>query len=425
MSLDSVSISDLSSALENGEFIFFFQPKISMLSGAICGAEALIRWRHPDGTYVMPGDFLPYAEETGFISEITKGTLPKLLSDIAKVHAVNPSTRVAFNTSTKDFETPNLAESVIKHVSEHNDARNIEVEITEASLLSDDSSVRENLYSLPEAGIPLAMDDFTDGFSNINRLTTLPFSTLKLDQKIVQKVCESLKDASIVQTSIRMAHKLGLEIVAEGVENWHTYHFLLNAGCTQSQGFWISKPLPLPEFLDLLNAKPRWPALPVGLLHMVELDYIEWRKALQDMVFFLEHQDAKEIGKPALKHLPELDHTKSGLGKWYYGAGKHFADYGDYIALEAPHKRVHEIGRRLMKAALDKQSKDVIDKYMQNINEESTRIILLLQNLQYKAVSDLGDLDSAKVDWHDTRHLTTVTMPVLTAKELAEKYGQK
>ena len=78
-----------------------------------------------------------------------------------------------------------------------------------------------------------------------------------------------------------------------------------------------------------------------------------------------------------------------------------------------------------MKAALDKQPKDVIDKYMQNINEESTRIILLLQNLQYKAVSDLGDLDSAKVDWHDTRHLTTVTMPVLTAKELAEKYGQK
>jgi len=419
MSKESALLAELANALAKDEFVFYYQPKISMISGQICGVEALLRWPQPDGSLRMPDTFIPLAEKTDFITEITLGMLPHLLEDKSLIHAINPSITIALNASAKDFETPRLTEKILDHVNEHAGTHNIEVEITEASLLSGNEEIKNNLYALPEAGVPLTMDDFAEGFSNIDRLASYPFSSIKLDRGIVQRVWESKKDVAIIHSSIRLAHKLGLETVAEGIEDWRIYHCLLNAGCTQGQGFWISKPLPLLELLDLLHNAPHWPALPVGLLYMAELDHIEWRKELLDMVFFLQHYGDGDVGpneESMPHHVPELNHLACGLGKWYYGPGRLFIGNQYYDALEKPHQRLHEIARQLLKAAKDGKNNGEVNDSMHKLSEESAIIIQLLQMLQNTAVEELGNLDSEKIRSSFARDIPTITFPVLSEK---------
>jgi EAL domain-containing protein (putative c-di-GMP-specific phosphodiesterase class I) len=392
MSKHEITDNDLAGAIERDEFVFFYQAKVSMLTGEICGAEALIRWLKPDDGITLPDDFIPLAETSGFITRITGHMFRKLLTDLRLIHDVNKKIDIAFNASTHDFETPAFSDAVCSATqNEIIGPGKIEIEVTEASLLSDDIEIHRNLCMLPERGVPLTMDDFGQGFSSIDLLGKCPFTAIKLDKEIVQRMRTSPKDLSIIQSSIRMAHKLRVDVIAEGIEDWSTYNFLLNSGCTHAQGYLISHPVPLLEFLNLLRNHLRWPALPVGLLYMAELDHIEWRKALMDAVFTAGFIVPGDSESSRYCQFPELDHTKCRLGRWFYGQGRQqYAGIAEFDALEQPHRNLHDTGRLLLNAVHDQASEEEIMELMRNVSERSATIVELLQKLQNEAISVNG-----------------------------------
>jgi len=271
-----ITLDDISDALASNDLQFYYQPKVSMLTGKIVGAEALIRWIKKDGEIVPPNSFIPLAESTGFINTITLSMFQSLIIDLNILEDSNISILVSFNASAIDFHNNKLVEAV-RSALDCNLIKNdqLEIELTETVLLNDNNQVRSNIDKLHNMGIALAMDDYGAGFSNIESLSKWPFSTIKLDQSLVKNLDESDKGMTIIQSSIQMAHKLEMEIVAEGIETESTYQTLQHSGCTQAQGYWISKPIELAELIKLYRTNKKWPSQLVGLVHMAQLDHIQ------------------------------------------------------------------------------------------------------------------------------------------------------
>ncbi len=376
-----ITLSDLKVALDKKEYELYYQPKVSMITGELSGAEALIRWRRSDGTLVPPVEFIPLAEESDFILEITRYVFEKLIIDFAIINAVNPSITVSFNTSGKDFHDERLTEKIVEAVnSQLIDAEKLEIEVTE-TVLVDEEHAKKCLSRLSEVGIPIAMDDFGTGHSGLVELSKWPFSILKIDQKFIKGLSESVKDREILQASIRMAHQLNMDVVAEGIEDEETYRVLQEYGCKTGQGYWISKPLPFHEFILFLKQFSNLPAMPVGLLYMAQLDHIQWRKTLIDTALFL-HNSKEDRALKNLRGVPELEHTACKLGLWYYDAGRMFKNDENYTQLEQPHIELHAIGKELLHAARDHCSMDELTRLIQQLSEKSIRVLQALQALE-------------------------------------------
>lgn len=376
----TVTLVEIENALKNDEFIFYYQPKISMITGALIGAEALIRWQKPDGELVMPTDFLPLAESSGFICEITKLMFKKLNVDMTIFSDIEGDFTVSINASSKDFydsEFIDLIQRAIetKQVNPHS----IEIELTESSLLGDSDVINENFEALVDMDVSLVMDDFGTGFSSIDMLSQFSFSTIKLDQGVVSRMDSSDKNRTIVESTIRMGHRLGLEVVAEGIETEDAYLALQNQGCTIAQGFWISRPLPIFDFLEFVRQKKRWPSTPIGLLYMAQLDHIHWRKSIIDSVFFLHNRKG---GNSEIRGKPASNCKSCMLGKWYYGVGREFAGISAYDQLEAPHMALHKLGNTLLAAVEAGSKKEDLVEMMQELSRLSGQMIELLQDIE-------------------------------------------
>ena len=387
MNENNITLDDLKQALANDQFVFYYQPKVLMFTGEICGAEALIRWCKPDGTIIPPLDFIPLAEDTGFITEITVSMLQKLIIDMNIIHDINDSIGISFNVSARDFDdsrfTDALSSALTKQMVQ---PETLEIELTETWAL-DHTHVTNSLTRLRRKGRSIAMDDFGTGNATIDALGKLPFNTIKLDQGAVSRIDSSNKDFTIVQSSIWMAHQLELTIVAEGIESEAIYQTLQDEGCEVAQGFWISHPLPLAEFLEFIRLKRHTPAVPVAMLHMAQLDHLNWRKAVIDGVFYLISR-SDHSNNDRLRGMPELDPTKCNLGQWYYGKGRTFSGAEWYGALEEPHFKLHKLGRKLIEAAKNKEPKDVIISMMRKLSKQSTHIIKILQAIENEIVTD-------------------------------------
>lgn len=374
-----INLSAITNALSNDEFIFYYQPKVSLISGKICGAEALIRWIKPDGSIIPPDSFIPLAEQTGFINNITLSMFQKLIVDMNILHDIDASLKISFNASAKDFLDNKLVEA-IRLAIEHKliSADQLEVEITETVIISEIVNSRLNMQALHDMGVALVMDDYGIGFSSIDTLAKWPFSSIKLDKGIITQLDTSCKEFTIVQSSIHMAHQLELGVVAEGIETEEVYQILQNMGCLQAQGYWISRPLPLTDFIELCRQNKQWPVDPVGLLHMAQLDHIQWRKAIIDGSYYLrQRKDSDKV-----RGAPESDPTACRLGRWYYGSGKYFAGSTCYDQLEEPHNRLHEIGTELLNRSKQDAPKDEITSLMRQLTEQSMQVISLLQQME-------------------------------------------
>ncbi|GKT12900.1 MAG: diguanylate cyclase [Thiomicrorhabdus sp.] len=376
----TLTLKDLENALRNGEFIFYYQPKISMITGKIIGAEALIRWKKPNGDLVMPGNFIPLAESTGYISKITTAMLDELIIDMTIFQDTQPGITISINACSKDFDHPLFIDNIKFAIDTHQlDPNHLEVELTESTLLEESGYAHQNFSKLVDMGVPLVMDDFGTGFSSIDMLSKLPFSAVKLDQGVVSRMEQSEKNQTIVESTIRMGHQLGFDVVAEGIETEEVYQTLQNAGCTIAQGYWISHPLPFLDFLDFIRQDKRWPSTAVGLLYMAELDHIQWRKSLFDGVFSLKNRKTEGFG---FRGKPASDSTSCMLGKWYYGAGREYCNLEAYIALEEPHKQLHDQGNDLIKAVEKGASKEEVTGRMRELSMLSGVIIQLLQDIE-------------------------------------------
>jgi hemerythrin-like metal-binding protein len=402
-----ITRAELKKALLNKEFVYYYQPKISMITGEVCGAEALIRWIKADGTIVPPGKFIPLAESTGFISELTLAMYDNFIVELSIIHDIAPDMPISFNASAKDFEDFGLTEKIRKSINNHNiKIGTIEVELTETVMMDDNESVRRNLLLLNELGVHLVMDDFGTGFSTIDTLSKWPFSTLKIDQGVVNRMLSSDKDLTIIQSSIRMAHQLGLDIVAEGIETEEVYILLQNAGCNTAQGYHCSRPIPLIDFLHFITDGTRWPALPVGLIHMAQLDLIQWRKEVIDGACAL----CAVKGNPRpIRGNPNMDPHKSMFGKWYYSAGRQFEGLEPYDRMEEPHKQLHELGTDLIETARRSTHKEEIMPMIRKLTSLSIEVLNLLQQLE-------NEITMAPDGLYDIVHRGTLFNKILQGK---------
>jgi diguanylate cyclase (GGDEF)-like protein len=244
---------ELRRAIESQELVLHFQPKAELDSGCIVGAEALVRWIHPQRGFMPPNDFIPIAERTGLIKPLSRHVLDAALRQCGAWRAEGLDLHVAVNLTIPDLldlELPRLIQQLLVEHRVRPDQ--LELEITESTILADPFRVKQVLAGLNELGLRLAIDDFGTGYSSLAYLRRLPVQTIKIDRSFVADMCENASDATIVRSTIDLARNLGLEVVAEGVETEETWAALRAQGCTLAQGYLISKPLPADELRPLL-----------------------------------------------------------------------------------------------------------------------------------------------------------------------------
>jgi len=245
---------ELRRALERREFSLAYQPKIDLTSGHPCGAEALLRWRHPERGLIAPVEFIPVLEETGLIVPVGEWVLKRACEDLKEwLGRGAPAMPVAVNLSARQFRQHDLEERIRSIVYGAGiDPALIELEITESQLMHDPDHAVRVLRGLGDAGLRIAIDDFGTGYSSLAYLTRFPLASLKIDRSFVADVLDDEADATIVRTIVDMAHTLGFTVIAEGVELDSQATFLRALGCEQAQGFLFARPMPAEDFSALV-----------------------------------------------------------------------------------------------------------------------------------------------------------------------------
>ena len=235
----------LREALESGQFEVYYQPQVDVGSGQIAGVEALLRWRHPNLGLVLPGQFIPLAEETGLIAPLGEWVLQETCKQIKAWQLAGlPGIRAAVNLSYHQLKRKGLAKTIAGILRETNlDPEHIELEITESSIVQDAETAIATLRALKNLGLRIFVDDFGTGYSSLALLKRFPADGLKIDQSFICDVTTNPCDASIVTALVAMAKGMNLEIVAEGVETPEQLEFLRSRQCRLMQGYLFSKPL--------------------------------------------------------------------------------------------------------------------------------------------------------------------------------------
>jgi diguanylate cyclase (GGDEF)-like protein/PAS domain S-box-containing protein len=250
---------NLRRALERGEFLLHYQPKVDLRTGALAGAEALIRWQHPDMGLVSPMQFIPLAEETGLIVPIGSWVLRTACAQARAWQAQGlQKMRMAVNISSRQFSQAGLLDEVIGVLDQTGlDADLLELEITESMLMDDPDQTAALLNELKAIGIHLAIDDFGTGYSSLTYLKRFPVSTLKIDRSFVKDVPYDADDVAITLAIVGLAHNLRIRVTAEGVETEAQRAFLRRHGCDEIQGYLVGRPLPVSEFEKLVGGSMR------------------------------------------------------------------------------------------------------------------------------------------------------------------------
>ena len=229
-------------AVAKQQFVLHYQPRVDMISGELVGAEALIRWQHPDKGLVAPTNFITVAEETGLIVPIGAWAIDAVCAQQAAWIAAGINTvPIAVNLSPVQFDKDDLLKSVSDALARHRlDAHHLELELTESTVMNDSAAAIKTLQALRKAGVNLALDDFGTGYSSLALLKRFPFRSVKIDQSFVVDITRNAEDAAIATAIIAMAHRLNLKVVAEGIETQGQFNYLRAQGCDEMQGNFFS-----------------------------------------------------------------------------------------------------------------------------------------------------------------------------------------
>ena len=237
-------VPELRQATESGNLFLHYQPKVALASGHVLGVEALLRWNHARLGLVGPDRFIPVAERTGLIKQITTFVLGESMRQIQEWSRSGLDLNLAVNLSAYSLHDPTLTNDIEQQLSRWDvPAESVELEITESAIMADPVRAAATLRELTDMGLQVAIDDFGTGYSSLSRLRELPVSTIKIDKSFTLGLPRSDDDMAIVRSTIDLAHNLGLAAVAEGVESENVWHRLVELGCDFAQGDYVSRPI--------------------------------------------------------------------------------------------------------------------------------------------------------------------------------------
>ena len=356
-------IAGVQAALLHKQFVLYYQPKVNMRTGKVIGAEALIRWIHPERGLIPPMDFLPYIDSHPVELELGDWVIEEAMRQCGIWNKSGLTLKVSVNVSANQLQQVDFVQKLSKSLSLNPDvsAANIELEILESAALKNIQQTSEVLHELRQLGVDIALDDFGTGYSSLSYLKKLPAGLIKIDQSFVRDMLFDVDDLAIVDGVIGLAASFHRSVIAEGVETVAHGDALLLLGCDLAQGYGISRPIPPQDFeawlIQWVNPESwRQHSLPLSNLHgpaivFAEVGHRAWLTRIEE---YLAHK----VAAP-----PPMRHSDCHLGQWISGEGKNYFGqlpaFQEFIEL---HELVHERGYDLLKSRAGESKSDVQEK---------------------------------------------------------------
>ncbi|AXS80322.1 EAL domain-containing protein [Dechloromonas sp. HYN0024] len=336
-------------ALEDQEFLLYYQPKVNMRLGTVIGAEALIRWNHPERGIVPPAEFLPLIEDDELIKLVGDWVIETALTQMEIWRAEGLNLPVSVNVAGKQLQSPAFVEKLKVALFLHPDvAHQLELEVLETAALEDVVKSARVIDECRAMGVHFALDDFGTGYSSLTYLKRLPAETIKIDQSFVREILSDWNNLVIVQGVIGLANAFQRQVIAEGVETVDHGRLLMQLNCDQAQGYGIAKPMPAELMVDWVRdwrGDPLWAQF--GRLTWEDADYplliaeVDHRNWVAQLVYAIKE------GQPA-PHASLDDAQRCRFGQWYHGHGKRrYGALPAYARIDPPHLLVHQIASRI------------------------------------------------------------------------------
>lgn len=345
------SQSEIEIALAREEFVLFYQPKINMRTGNMIGAEALIRWLHPEKGVIGPVNFLPQIENTQIMVSVGEFVIEQALLQLNVWLNQGKCWKVSINIDAYHFTQENfvarLRQSLAKYP--YINSEYLEIEILETVAIDDIDLVSNIITQCQALGVSVSLDDFGTGYSSLSFLKALPVDTIKIDQTFVRDMLDD-DDRLLIEGIISLAKVFKKDIIAEGVESVEHGTVLMRLGCDLAQGYGIAKPMPSEEVYSWANsytADKSWSIWADSTWEMSNLplvtaqaEHIKW---VQTILYAIDN------GYSDLPHHELIDHKKCQLGTWYYSHGeKYYRHLDSFKQLEVVHKKIHLVGRDII-----------------------------------------------------------------------------
>lgn len=246
---------EMRKAIGQKQFAIVYQPKISLTTNKVIGLEALVRWENEKLGKVSPDEFIPYAEESGLIIPLSEAIFELVCNDLSRLRQSGyPDLHISINVSSLHFQQYNFLHSIQKILEKNNiSAKNLEIEVTERTVMNSDADTIRKLVRLKQLGFKIAIDDFGTGYSSLSYLVRFPIDYLKIDKSFIQHITTFDDKQAVVDAIIQMAHRLNMEVIAEGVESLQQVNLLKKMGCDFVQGYYFCKPKPVHDIIDFLR----------------------------------------------------------------------------------------------------------------------------------------------------------------------------
>lgn len=372
----------LERAIENDELLLYYQPKISLIDGKVIGAEALVRWNVGEGDIIHPSVFIPLAERSGLLYEITVRLLDQVVQASRAMSEQGLELALSINVAPNDLQSHTISKSIEGYLDKKIiKPSDLQIEITESAVMGNFEQIHDDIERLTQMGIQVLMDDFGTGYSSIDRLSRLPFSALKLDQGVVRRMGTSRQNLNVVKAAISMARELRMTSVAEGVESSATYHFLMANGCEEAQGFYISHPLALNDFSAFASSEHSFGGSQIGYVHQTIHNVLYHRKCLYDLIY------CDQIGAKAC--LPSVVNpdingslSESRIGAWYFGAGQELSGLATFDSLEQPMTQLHKLSEEIVARTYPNDKANPRESALMELDRLVSQVVSLLHSLE-------------------------------------------
>jgi len=339
----------ISQALEDQEFVLYYQPKVNMREGKVIGAEALIRWQDPQRGVVPPGEFLPLIEGSELICKLGEWVLNAALGQMAKWNKDGVEISVSVNIAALHLQQHDFLSRLREKLAIHHTvkAENLELELLETAALEDIFLVSQVIKDCQALGMKISLDDFGTGYSSLSYLKRLPANILKIDKSFVQDMLWDTEDLSLVEGVIGLARAFSRTVIAEGVETVEHGQMLLKLGCDFGQGYGIARPMPAENLIEWVRQwlpDPSWSEGGESVLGRNELPLVYAEVDHRYWVRLMENWLSGLSDKP-----PPFDTHVCRFGVWYHGEGKtQLGHMPEFQVIDEIHEQVHQLGRKLV-----------------------------------------------------------------------------